>query len=177
MRSSENKSDFDWPLFVSYLLLVTMGLATVYSTAFNEEHPNFFDFTQKYGKQFMWVCVSLFLGVLVFLIDSSIYRKFAVPIYLFTVGLLVVVLFMPPINGARAWLGIGSFGIQPAEFAKIGTALLLSHYISNINVQLQNVQTVVISSVILLLPMTLILLQPDAGTLVVFSSFSFRYVP
>ncbi len=173
MRSSDLKSDFDWPLFFSYLVLVSMGMATVYSTAFDPEHPNFFDIGMKYGKQFMWVCVSLFLGLLVFLIDSSIYRKFAVPIYLFTISLLVVVLFMPPINGARAWLGFGSFGIQPAEFAKIGTALLLSHYISNINVQLQNIQTVVISSMILLIPMTLILLQPDAGTLVVFSSFLF----
>jgi rod shape determining protein RodA len=80
---------------------------------------------------------------------------------------------MPPINGARAWLGLGSFGIQPAEFAKIGTALLLSHYISNINMNLQNAKTVFLSNLIILIPMTLIIQQPDAGTLLVFTSFLF----
>ena len=174
MRANEKiTQDLDWPLFVCYILLVTMGLMTVYSTAFDPEHPNFFDFSQKYGKQVMWVGVSLFLGLLVFLIDSSIYRKFAVPIYLFTLFLLVVVLFMPAINGAHAWLGFGSFGIQPAEFAKIGTALLLSSYVSNVNMNLQNVKTVIASNAIILVPMIMVILQPDAGTLIVFTSFLF----
>ncbi len=174
MRKENNiTQDIDWPLLVSYLVLVSMGLMTVYSTAFDPEHPSIFDFSMKYGKQVMWIGVSLFLGLLVFLIDSSIYRKFAVPIYLFTLSLLVLVLFMPAINGAHAWLGFGSFGIQPAEFAKIGTALLLSSYLSNVNMHLQNVKTVLISNAIILVPMALIILQPDAGTLVVFTSFLF----
>ncbi|MFT5581185.1 MAG: rod shape determining protein RodA [Psychromonas sp.] len=174
MRNNDNLTgNMDWPLFACYIILVTMGLMTVYSTAFDPDHPNLFDFTQKYGKQFLWICVSLFLGLLVFLIDSSIYRKFAIPIYLFTLSLLVIVLFMPPINGARAWLGVGSMGIQPAEFAKIGTALLLSSYVSTINVNLQSVKTVIISNAIILIPMVLIIQQPDAGTLIVFTSFLF----
>ena len=174
MRKSQSLTQYlDWPLFVAYLLLVTMGLATVYSTAYDADHPNLFDFSQKYGKQVIWIAVSFFLGLIVFLIDSSIYRKFAIPIYLFTLSLLVLVLFMPPINGARAWLGFGSFGIQPAEFAKIATALLLSHYLSNLNMKLQNVRNVLVANLIILIPMTLIALQPDAGTLVVFTSFLF----
>jgi|TARA_R110000737_G_scaffold151521_1_gene180847 rod shape determining protein RodA len=174
MRANEKiTQDMDWPLFACYIILVTMGLMTVYSTAYNPEHPNFFDFSQKYGKQIFFVSISLFLGLLVFLIDSSIYRKFAVPIYLFTLFLLVLVLFMPAINGAHAWLGFGSFGIQPAEFAKIGTALLLSSYVSNVNMNSQNVKTVLISNAIILVPMTLVILQPDAGTLIVFTSFLF----
>jgi rod shape determining protein RodA len=132
-----------------------------------------FDFSQKYGKQIIWLGVSLFLGLIVFLIDSDIYQKFAVPIYLFTLSLLVVVLFMPPVNGARAWLGIGTMGIQPAEFAKIGSALLLARFISNVNVKQQNIQTVLFANAIILIPMALILLQPDAGTFVVFTSFLF----
>ncbi len=165
--------NLDWPLFACYLVLVTMGLMTVYSTAYDPEHPMMYDMSKMYGKQLMWVGVSLFLGLLVFLIDSSIYRKFAVPIYLFTLSLLVLVLFMPAINGAHAWLGFGSFGIQPAEFAKIGTALLLSSYLSNLNMHLQTVKTVFLANAIILVPMTLIILQPDAGTLVVFTSFLF----
>jgi rod shape determining protein RodA len=150
-----------------------MGLSTVYSVAFDPEHPSIFDFSQKYGKQIMWIGVSLFLGLCVFLIDSDIYRKFALPIYLFVISLLVIVLFMPAVNGARAWLGIGSMGIQPAEFAKIGTAIVLARYLSSMNLKQQNARTVLIANAIILVPMALILLQPDAGTFVVFTSFLF----
>lgn len=174
MRKGESiVAHFDWALFVVYMIFLIMGVSTVYSTAFNEDHPNLFDFSEKYGKQIIWLAVSLFLGLLVFLIDSDIYRKFSVPIYLFTISLLVVVLFMPPINGARAWLGIGSMGIQPAEFSKIGTALLLARFISTVNVKQQNIKTVFLANAIILVPMTLVLLQPDAGTFVVFTSFLF----
>jgi rod shape determining protein RodA len=155
------------------MLMLIFGIATVYSVAFNPEHPNIFDFDEKYGKQILWLCVSLFLGLLVFLIDSDIYRKFAFPIYLFVLSLLVLVLFMPPINGARAWIGVGTMGIQPAEFGKIAVSLLLAKYISELSVKQQTIGNVVGAAMILLVPMVLILLQPDAGSFVVFTSFLF----
>ena len=174
MRKGEKiTTNIDWPLFSVYIILMLMGLATVYSTAYNADSPNLFDYSQKYGKQVVWLLISLFLGLLVLLIDADIYRKFATPIYIFTLVLLVIVLFMPAKNGARAWLGIGTLGIQPAEFAKIGTSLLLARYISSVNIKLQNLQTVLMANVIILIPMVLILLQPDAGTFVVFTSFLF----
>jgi rod shape determining protein RodA len=172
-RGEKITTNIDWPLFSVYIILMLMGLATVYATAYNADSPNLFDYSQKYGKQVVWLVISLFLGLLVLLIDSDIYRKFATPIYIFTLVLLVIVLFMPAKNGARAWLGIGTLGIQPAEFAKIGTSLLLARYISSVNIKLQNLQTVLMANVIILIPMILILLQPDAGTFVVFTSFLF----
>ncbi len=153
--------------------MLVFGIATVYSVAFNPENPNLFDFEEKYGKQILWLCVSLFLGLLVFLIDSDIYRKFALPIYLFVLSLLVLVLFMPPINGARAWIGVGTMGIQPAEFGKIAVSLLLAKYISELSVKQQTIGNVIGATMILLVPMILILLQPDAGSFVVFTSFLF----
>ena len=81
-------SQIDWPLFIAFISLLIFGMATVYSVAFNEEHPNIFSFSEKYGKQMLWLGVSLFLGLLIFLIDVDIYRKFAVPIYIFTLLLL-----------------------------------------------------------------------------------------
>lgn len=174
MRQSQSLTgNIDWVLVGLYFALMTMGVATIYSVAFDPEHPSLFDFSQMYGRQIMWVCVSLFLGFLVFLIDSDIYRKFALPIYISVISLLVIVLFLPPVNGARAWLGIGSMGIQPAEFAKIGTAILLARYISSLNPKQQSVRSVIFANLILLVPMTLILLQPDAGTFIVFTSFLF----
>lgn len=166
-------SNVDWPILLTYFTILGMGLMTVYSTAFDKDHPSIFDFSMLYGRQIMWIGISLFLGLVVFLIDSEIYRKFSIPIYLGTLLLLVVVLFTPPINGARAWLGVGSFGIQPAEFAKIGTAILLASHINRINIKQQNIKNVLICLGIILLPMVLILLQPDAGTFVVFTAFFF----
>ena len=174
MRKSKSLiNNLDWPLFIGFISLIIFGLITIYSVAFNEEHPNIFSFSEKYGKQIMWICIALFLGLMVFLIDSDIYKKFAFPIYLATLSLLVIVLFMTPINGARAWLGVGGMGIQPAEFAKISTALLLSKYISSLNMKELSSKNVLLALLILLIPMVLILLQPDAGTFVVFTAFFF----
>jgi len=174
MRKNDSLlSKLDWPLFISFMILVLLGLATVYSVAFNEEHPSIFAFSEKYGKQIIWLGASFFIGLLIFLIDADYYSKIALPVYISVLVLLVIVLFMPPINGARAWLGVGSLGVQPAEFAKIATALLLSKYISELVVKFQTIKTVLTACLILFVPALLIALQPDAGTLVVFSSFLF----
>ena len=174
MRKEENLISYlDWPLFISFLLMLIMGLATVYSVAYTPEDPSLFDLDKQYGKQSIWIGISLFLGLLVFLIDSDIYRKFAFPIYLFTLLLLVIVLFMPAINGAKAWIGIGSMGIQPAEFSKIASSLLIAKYISELSLKQQTIASVSRAIAIILVPMILILLQPDAGTFVVFTSFLF----
>ncbi len=174
MRKEENLISYlDWPLFISFLLMLIMGLATVYSVAYTPEDPSLFDLDKQYGKQSIWIGISLFLGLLVFLIDSDIYRKFAFPIYLSTLLLLVIVLFMPAIHGARAWIGIGSMGIQPAEFSKIASSLLIAKYISELSLKQQTIASVSRAIAIILVPMILILLQPDAGTFVVFTSFLF----
>jgi rod shape determining protein RodA len=174
MRKNDSLlSKLDWPLFISFMILVFLGLATVYSVAFNEENPSIFAFSEKYGKQIIWLGASFFVGLLIFLIDANYYSKIALPAYISVLVLLVIVLFMPPIHGARAWLGVGSLGVQPAEFAKIATALLLSKYISELVVKFQTIKTVLTACLILFVPALLIALQPDAGTLVVFSSFLF----
>lgn len=174
MRYTNNPlGKIDWPLLITYFIIVIIGFTTLYSTAFDANHPSIFDFSTMYGRQLIWIGISLFLGFLVFLIDSEIYRKFAIPIYLFSVFLLVLVLFMPSVNGAKAWLGFGSFGIQPAEFAKIGTAILLSSFLSHLSVKSIKITDVLICLLILLVPMMLIALQPDAGTILVFTSFFF----
>ncbi|MBN9295347.1 MAG: rod shape-determining protein RodA [Flavobacteriia bacterium] len=172
-RNNSLLGKIDWLILIIYIALVTIGIATIYSTAYNPEHPSLLSFSEKYGKQIAWVGVSFFLGFLIFLIDTTIYQKFAYFIYIFCLGLLVIVLFMPPVNGARAWLGIGSMGIQPAEFAKIGTALALAKFIPSLNIRTLDSKSVLLSNIIILIPMILIILQPDAGSFVVFTAFLF----
>ena len=174
MRDSKGLiSKVDLPLLIGILLLMLFGIMTVYSVAYNPASPSLFDTSQKYGKQILWIGVSLFLGFLILLIEADIYWKFAEYIYVATLLLLIVVLFMPPVHGARAWIGIGGLGIQPAEFAKISTALLLAKRIDDTNIKLQNVRTISETLGIILLPCVLVALQPDAGTLLVFTSFFF----
>lgn len=172
-RNSSLLFKIDWVVFTIYLALVVIGIATIYSTAFSSENPDLLSFSTKYGKQIAWVSVSFFLGFLIFLIDASIYQKFAYFIYGFCLILLVIVLFMPPVNGARAWLGIGTLGIQPAEFAKIGTALALAKLIPTLNLRTQDISSVIKVNALILVPMILIILQPDAGSVVVFTAFLF----
>jgi rod shape determining protein RodA len=174
MRNNQSITGrIDWFLVILLSVLIMMGITTLYSVAFNEKNPNLFDISQLYGKQIMWLGIALFMGFIVYLIDSDIYKKFALPIYAGTMLLLVVVLFMPPVHGARAWLGIGPLGIQPAEFAKISAAILLANFISTTNLKTQDTKQVLMAFSIILFPMFLILLQPDAGTFVVFTSFLF----
>ena len=168
-------NNLDWILIFIYFLLVSLGLLTIYSVSFDENNPSIFSFSEKYGKQMFFILIALFCGFLIFLIDSNIYKKFALPIYLSVMGLLIFVLFLPPINGARAWLGVGPFGVQPAEFAKIASSLLIAKYLSSIDLKNQTGKKVFIAFSILLLPMILILLQPDAGTFLVFTSFLFVF--
>ena len=176
MRNNKNIFlDLDWFVLILYFILVLFGFLTVYSVAFNPENPSILDFSEKYGKQFIWILISLFCGSVILLIDSDILKKTSLAIYLIVLSLLVLVLFMPPINGARAWLGIGSLGIQPAEFAKISSSLLLARYLSSINLKHQSNKSVFLAFAIIFIPMFLILLQPDAGTFLVFTSFLFVF--
>jgi len=165
--------EMDWTLFGIYIVMVILGVGNIYSASFNEDAPFLFDYTQNYGKQIIWFGISLFLGFIIFLLDSEFIRKSTGLIYGVVFILLILVLFTPPIHGARSWFGIGGFGIQPSEFAKISTSLALSAYVSTVNIKLQDKKSVFISNILILVPMVLIALQPDAGTLVVFTSFLF----
>jgi rod shape determining protein RodA len=111
------------------------------------------------------------LGAGILLIRGELFREMAFGIYGFVILLLVaVLLFGKEVNGAKAWFAIGGFGIQPAEFAKFATALALSRYLSGLKA-LVDTRSRVISTAIILFPVTLIMLQPDTGTALVSGAF------
>ena len=172
-RNYSLTKEMDWTLFGLYLIMVVLGIGNIYSASYNEDAPFLLDITQNYGKQTMFFGISLFLGFIIFLLDSNFIRKSTGIIYGVVLAMLIMVLFTTPINGARSWFGVGGFGIQPSEFAKISTALALSAYVSKVNIKLQDKKSVLIANLIMLLPMVFIALQPDAGTVVVFTSFLF----
>jgi rod shape determining protein RodA len=174
MRKDKNiAQQTDYLLLGIYLLMVIFGIVNIHSASNASFDVSIFDISNNAGKQIMWFGISLFIGFIIMVFDLRLVKASIYPSYLFVLVLLIAVLFMPPINGQKSWFGVGSFGIQPAEFAKITTALVLADYISKINVKLQNIQSVILANMIIILPGILILLQPDAGTLVVFTAFLF----
>jgi len=164
-------TNFDRPLVLMYLALMFMGWANIYSAAYDPEHASIFDQSREYGKQGVWMAISLVIGAVTLLVRGHVFREAAYSIYAVVLGLLVAVLiFGKEVNGAKAWFAIGGFGIQPAEFAKFATALALSRYLSGLKA-LADMRSRVISGILILLPVALIMLQPDTGTALVSGAF------
>jgi rod shape determining protein RodA len=172
MNRRENIAhNIDKPLVIMYLLLMAMGWANIYSAAFDPEHANLFDRGREYGAQSVWICVSLLIGAGMLLVRGEFIRDLSYPIYGFVLLLLILVLLVGrEVNGAKAWFGVGGFGIQPAEFSKFATALALSKYLSGLKT-LKEVRSRVISAMLILAPVALIMLQPDTGTALVSGAF------
>lgn len=178
MSKSRNNSvigPVDWTVIGIWIFFVLLGWMTIYSAAYDAQHPYPFDFSKEYGKQMMWVGISALLAVFTLYIEGDFFAKFAWVIYAFFILLLALVLVVgKEVNGAKAWFGIGSFGIQPSEFSKIGVGLVLAKYIASVgNAQLKNRRNRLISAVIIGFPAGLILLQPDVGSLLTFLAFVF----
>lgn len=170
----ESKSIFqniDWFLVMFYLLLVLMGWANIYAAVFNEENSSIFDMTQKYGKQLMWIGTSCFLILLILFIDGKIFQALAYPIYALSIlSLIGVLLFGKEIAGARSWYVIGSFSLQPSEFAKFATALALARFAGTEGISLKKWRNRLMGLLIIILPAIIIVPQPDPGSALVYSS-------
>jgi rod shape determining protein RodA len=148
-----------------------MGWINIYAAVYNEEHSGLLDFSQRYGKQFLWIIASIILAVFIVIIDNRFYFFFSWIIYGICMLLLIlVVIFGKEINGARSWFEFGSISLQPSELAKFGTALALSSYLNNKRQDLTKLAAIVPASAIILFPAFLTLLQPDMGSAIVYFS-------
>ena len=162
-------SDTDWVSVGLYLLLVFLGWINIYAAVYNEEHQSILDFSQRYGKQLVWIMAAIVLAVMIFLIDSKFYSVFAYLLYGIAIVLLIaVLLFGKEIHGARSWFQFGSFHLQPSEVAKIATCLALAKFLSSYNLKIKSFKTSAWTLAIIFLPPLLIAIQPDMGSAMVF---------
>jgi rod shape determining protein RodA len=163
----------DWLTIILFLVMVTFGWMNVFASSYNPEAPgSLFDFSQRYSKQFYYILTAFALAIMVLTVDSKFWSFFSYPIYglmLLTIPLTLAI--GREVNGAKAWIYIGSFSLQPAEFVKFGTALALAKYMSRFNIQIHQPRTLITIGAMLGLPMALILLQNDTGTALVFLVF------
>ena len=164
----------DWVTILLFFTLIILGWINIYAAVYNDEHQSIFDISQKYGKQLLFIFGTFIIITVIFLIDSNIYPALAYIIYLVTISALIgVLLFGDASHGAKSWFDLGLFKIQPAEFAKFATALAVANFMSKQNFKMTNITNLIFIVGILILPMVLILLQPDTGSAIIYVAFIF----
>jgi len=130
-RSTNIYKTIDWPTVIVYFILVLFGWINIYAAVYNEEHRSIWDLSQRYGKQLLWISISIILVIIIFLFDGRMFEYLSYPIYFIAIiTLLGVLLFGEKVNQSRSWFEIGNFRIQPAEFAKVATALVVARVMS-----------------------------------------------
>ncbi|MDX1942869.1 MAG: rod shape-determining protein RodA [Saprospiraceae bacterium] len=170
-REAEGIRNIDRITFSIFLAFVAVGWLMVYAVSYSREADISFISTSA-GKQLIWVGISLLVFAIIFILDWKVWQTFAYLFYILGIVLLVAVLFFgTTIKGATAWFTFGGFSFQPSEVAKFATCLAMSAYLSNYRTNLRTTQSQLIAFGILLLPIALIMLQPDAGSATVFLSF------
>lgn len=165
-------SGIDYWTVLIYVVLVIMGWVSIYAAVYNDDHRSIFDLSQRYGVQLLWIGVSFITALSILLIDSRYYHLLSYQAYWLGVAVMVgVMLFGTEVNGARAWISVGSFRVQPVEFMKIVTALALAKYMSAYNFNIRDRRSLFKVGIIIFLPVMLILLQNDTGSALVFAAF------
>lgn len=165
-------SGIDYWTVLIYAVLVIMGWFSIYAAVYNDDHRSIFDLSQRYGVQLMWIGVSFITALSILLIDSRYYHLLSYQVYWLGAAVMVgVMLFGTEVNGARAWISVGSFRVQPVEFMKIVTALALAKYMSAYNFNIRDRRSLFKVGIIIFLPVMLILLQNDTGSALVFAAF------
>ena len=164
---------FDVRLICYYLALVFIGWITIYSTCYIPDgSTHIFDFGQPYSKQMLWIGTSIILATVILLIDSGIIQHYAYFFYLFCLLLMILVLFVgSEINGAKSWIKIGGFSIQPTEFMKVATALAMAKFMQEGKTATQRRYVWIAQFALIAIPVLVVMLQHDAGSALVFASF------
>lgn len=164
----------DWISILLFLSLCTIGWFNIHAAVLDPENPGVFDFDTNYGKQFVFIISAIIIGIVILLLDSKFISTLSPVFYGISIILLILVLIVGRnVGGNQAWIPIGNFRLQPSEFAKFSTCLLMARYLSSSHVKIQDLRTQLAVAVILLIPMVLILLQPDAGSALTFTSLIF----
>lgn len=175
-RQEKISKNLDWISVLLFTVCVLVGWLNIYAAIYNPENPlwigdaGFFD--TNAGKQLIWIGTTVLLIIAILVIDHRFYETTAFFIYGFFIFMLLAVLvFGAEIKGSNSWIRIGGFQVQPAEFAKMATALALAKYISTPMVNLSRFKDQFNVAMIILIPPILILISHETGVALVFAGF------
>lgn len=173
MKRGDNiAGTIDWVTILLYLILVFFGWLSIYASSSDEKVISIFDFSERYGKQIVWIGLALILAIIILIIDAKFFSSFSFIFYFLTLALLIgVLLFGKTVAGSKSWFQIGSLAIQPAEFAKFTVALALAKYLSVLNIDMRKLKTKIVAVAIIITPAFLVLMQNDTGSALVYLSF------
>ncbi len=173
MKNQSVTSNIDWITILLFILLVIMGWLNIYSASLPLEQTSIFDISQIYGKQILFICLTVPLVLVVLTVDAKIYEKYAFVFYIAgLISLLGLFVFGKTIKGQTNWYSIGGFTLQPSEFVKTSTALLLAKYLSDVQVNLKKFNDQLKAFAIMGVPLLLILVH-DTGTAMIFVALVF----
>lgn len=165
MKNQSVKNNIDWISVFIYIALVTLGWLNIYSSSLLSTDGT-------YQKQLIFICCTIPLIFVVLFVDGKFYEKYASIIFgVSLLSLAGLFLFGKTIAGQRCWYAIGSFTLQPSEFAKAATSLALAKYLSDTQINLKETNRQIQALAIMLLPVLLILPQPDPGSALIYSAF------
>ena len=165
MKNQSIKNNIDWISIVIYVVLVVLGWLNIYSSSLSSMQDT-------YEKQLIFIILTIPLIFIVLAVDGKFYEKYASIIFVISLLTLAgLFLFGKTIAGQRCWYAIGSFTIQPSEFAKAATSLALAKFLSDTQINLKDTNRQLQALAIILLPVLLILPQPDPGSALIYSIF------
>ncbi len=163
----------DWFTILIYLILLAMGWMSVCGASYDfDQGGNFLDFQTRSGMQIVWIGTSMLLGMLILSMDDRLIESLSYVIYL---GFIILLAATPhlshDIKGSLSWIKVGSFSIQPAEFAKFGTALCVAKVMGTYGFNMSKWRDFLLCVVLIVLPMGLIILQKETGSALVYLCF------
>lgn len=174
MKNQDISSSIDWITILLYTILVVFGWMTIYSVTVPADQEYTFDFSMNYGRQMIFMIIAIPIIFAILFVDSKIFERFSFVFYGIGIALLLgLFVFGVTKKGQTNWYQFGGFGFQPSEFVKIATGLLLAKYISYSQINFKYTKHQIIGLAIIGLPVFLILLQPDAGSAMIFVSLIF----
>ena len=172
-RDDDISGSLDWTTIFLFMALVVLGWLNIFAAIYDETaNQTIWDLSLSSGRQLMFIAASAVIVLAIIIIDMRFYETFAYIFY----GLILIMLFIVPVigkevGGNKAWIGIGSFGVQPSEFAKFITALAVAKFIGSVGFRMDNLRNQAVLFALIGVPIILIQLQKDTGTALVFTSF------
>jgi rod shape determining protein RodA len=168
--------EVDWFTILLWLLLCVIGWFNIHAAVFDPLHPGLFNMNTNYGKQSIYIFSAMIIAVTILIVDAKFYSSFSPILYAITILLLIAVLIIGRnVGGNQAWIPIGSFRLQPSEFAKLATCLLLARFLSAHSNKSPNLKTLFAGAAIVAFPVILVLLQPDTGSALAFFALVFVF--
>lgn len=174
MKNQSVIGNIDWITVLIYITLVIMGWMNIYSASLPLEETYILDTTQNYGKQLMFIILTIPIILIILNINAKIFEKFSIIFY--AIGILMLMglfVFGSTVKGQTNWYKVAGFGFQPSEIVKTTCSLLIAKYLSDaqINLRIRKYQYTALA--IIIFPVGLIMLQPDAGSAMIFLALIF----